>query len=428
MGVHERPGAWGRRAWMTGVAALVAGCAGRRRRAPAGLDLPADAWRRDLHELVEAVVDGHVAPFHTLSESALRAEVAALDARIPTLETVPIVAALRGLVASIGDAHTRLYTLAAFGPRLPIATRRDADGAHVYGARHAEAELLGARVLEVDGRPVQTVVRGLERIVSADTPHGRTAEATTLLVYPRLLHALGLSDGRDGARLLLQRSSGAATERGLVAIDDSRPYPRVSISERWDPVPLAERQPLRAYWYEYLPQHSALYLRYRECRQMRGESFGRFARSFLAARRDHEPERIVLDLRGNHGGDSSYLQSIIRPLARRPSAPVVCLVDQEVYSSGSMNAAQIQRRLGAVVVGTPTGGCPYTYGELGLHTLTRSGLVVSYSTRRFDDPEGRPIGPVVPDVEIPRRFDDHAAGRDRALAYALRAPLDADRS
>ena len=33
--------------------------------------------------------------------------------------------------------------------------------------------------------------------------------------------------------------------------------------------------------------------------------------------------------------------------------------------------------------------------------------------------DGRPPGPVVPDVEVPLHFDEYAVGRDPALAHAL---------
>lgn len=405
---------------MMGVASVLGGCAARRATPERGVPLPAAAWRSDLQEMIDTVVKGHVEPFHTITSAQLTTEVAALEAQIPNLSAPQIVVAFRRLLASIGDAHTRLYTPpSALGLRLPIESQWFGDGVYVVAAHHAHAELLGSRILEVDGRPVDPVVRGLEPIVSTDTIHGRRAEAAALVGFCSVLHARGLAAEPAGARLLLQDSTGRATERGLLGIDPARPSAWVHVAERWAPQPMAEREPSRHYWFSSIPERSALYVRYRSCLQMPTQPFRRFARSFLAARRRHEPERIVFDLRGNGGGNSGYLHYIMRPLQRRHTESIYCLVDEGVYSSGSMNAAELQRRLGATVVGSPSGGCPYFYGLIGQHTLTHCGLTLIYSRRLFKDPDDRPVGPVVPDVEIPRRFDDYAAGRDLALAHAL---------
>ncbi|MCA9709736.1 MAG: hypothetical protein KDK70_28110, partial [Myxococcales bacterium] len=235
-----------RRAWMTGAAALLGGCATARRPSRVRLDQPATAWRRDLHEMIDVVVERHVAPFHGTSEAQLQAQVSEVEARLPDLSAVERVVAFSMLLASVGDAHTRLETPAeVLGPRLPLATRSFSDGVYVIAAHHAHLELLGTRVLDVEGQPLDRALRAVEPMVSADTVHGRRAEAATLLGFPQVLHACGLTRGPKGARLLLQHGSGAARERGLLAVDSPGTASWVTVGQQWNPRPLAERNPRR---------------------------------------------------------------------------------------------------------------------------------------------------------------------------------------
>src|SRR5262249_21776527 len=120
--------------------------------------------------------------------------------------------------------------------------------------------------------------------------------------------------------------------------------------------------------------------------------------------------RLIVDLRNNGGGNSLVAEPLFRGIAarrqlRHPQPNVMVLIGPGTYSSAMMNAVDLRKRCGAVLIGQPTGGKPQSYGEIKFFDLPYSRLRVSYSTRFFrlldeDTPS------LVPDVMIEPTIDD----------------------
>jgi C-terminal processing protease CtpA/Prc len=134
-------------------------------------------------------------------------------------------------------------------------------------------------------------------------------------------------------------------------------------------------------------------------------------------------ERLVVDVRHNGGGDSSVDDPLIDGLESRASwrrrGRLFCLIDSGTFSSAVWTAHDLQR-LGAVMVGGPTGGRPNAYGNVQIMLLPNSRLEVSYSTRYFRLIEGADPPSLMPDVPAALTIDDVRTGRDPLLEAALR--------
>lgn len=89
------------------------------------------------------------------------------------------------------------------------------------------------------------------------------------------------------------------------------------------------------------------------------------------------------------------------------------------FSSGFMNARELQVEHKAVWIGEPSGQKPNAYGELKNFVLPNSNLRINYSTKFWElfPGEKRTFLPV--DVPVERTFADYAAGRDTTLEKAL---------
>jgi hypothetical protein len=77
------------------------------------------------------------------------------------------------------------------------------------------------------------------------------------------------------------------------------------------------------------------------------------------------------------------------------------------------------RRLGAVLVGSPTGGKPNSYGNVRTLQLPNSGLQVGYSTRYFQIVSGSDPEWIAPDLPVEPTIADLRAGRDALLDAAI---------
>jgi hypothetical protein len=78
-----------------------------------------------------------------------------------------------------------------------------------------------------------------------------------------------------------------------------------------------------------------------------------------------------------------------------------------------INAVQLRDEAGAILVGEPSGGKPWSYGEQRTFSLPRSGVTVFHSTRFFR------LG----DVDTPSLEPEIAAGISSADFFRSRDPF-----
>lgn len=110
----------------------------------------------------------------------------------------------------------------------------------------------------------------------------------------------------------------------------------------------------------------------------------------------------------------------IEPTAMPYDGRSVLLVGPQNSSAGFVLARDMQRSQAAVLVGQPTGGSQrgLNGGQLAWITLPASGVAVDIPlVAHFADGDPPDTG-VMPDVVVPQRFDDAAAGVDTDLEAA----------
>jgi hypothetical protein len=77
------------------------------------------------------------------------------------------------------------------------------------------------------------------------------------------------------------------------------------------------------------------------------------------------------------------------------------------------------RQLGAVLVGSPTGGKPNSYGNVSTLQLPNSLLQVGYSTRYYQIVSGSDPPWIAPGLAVEPTVADLRAGRDPLLEAAI---------
>jgi hypothetical protein len=95
------------------------------------------------------------------------------------------------------------------------------------------------------------------------------------------------------------------------------------------------------------------------------------------------------------------------------------LTGRNTFSSGFMNARELQVYTKALLAGEPSGQKPNAFGEVKEFFLPNTNLKVRYSTKYHELVEGetKPFLPV--DIMVERTFSDFVSGRDAALEKAL---------
>lgn len=371
-----------------------------------------NGWRQDLAELALEIGSHHPAPFTKVKEADWRAQIEDLDEQMPKLDDMQIEVGLLRIVAKIGDAHTRLYL-----PRLvqyPVRFIVFDDGVFVVGAAPPNEWSIGHKVVKVGNTGIDDALATIAALVPYENDADRLNQVQPLLSDPIAIKGTDLTLD-DQAHFTLDNGRELSVAAGA----------GVSIAPpKTLPLHLQGHTEL-AYWNTYVADQRLLYFQYNACGDDPHEKpFAEFAADTLAFADQHPVDRFVIDLRNNQGGNSRVIEPLVDGLVARPALAgrVFVLIGRTTFSSAMLNAIELKERLGAVLVGGPTGGNPNGFGEVKEFELPHSHLHAQYSTKRFSNDRYRGTS-VTPDIAVRVTGDDWFSGRDPAMDAVLAAPV-----
>jgi hypothetical protein len=419
----------------------------------AALPLPARPPPRDLAEArLQDVADLRLLPAydHSFSPYALRRwrlGIDALDEMAGALSPAGFEMAVSRLVALAGNAHTtvnKAQRVRDFG-RAPVRFGWFSGELYVVRATGPGMELLGRRVVSIDGRPIETMLADLSRYISGTAERARD-DSPPLMECPALLQAvwpdtdgqhltLGLDDGSLSQLDALPPAPDPFAQRPIMAIGPGRPWAGwKTVLDTVPEVPLSLREPERVAFSAPL-ENGGLYVRINgNDDDDRGPLAAQLAA--IAAGEPAEGWRwIALDLRFNDGGDELKTMDFTRALPGllRSDGQLWIVTGNATFSAAIIAAARAKHFVGsrAHIVGETMGDHNpfWTVGGPPL-VLRNSGIAIGHAAFKQDWVHGchsvrvcNPLqfiygvaaGDLSPEVTIGWSFADYAAGRDTVL-------------
>jgi tetratricopeptide (TPR) repeat protein len=399
------------------------------------------AWRADLRTLAEAIEREHPDPYRLTTKADFTRAVAALSDSIPRLPAHRIIVGLARLLATIGDGHTSLPLYFAAGVdfhALPLRLGVYDDGIYVEAADRAYADLVGARVTAIGGLPASDALRRVATLVSRDNDNWIATVAPHLLNRIEMLHALGMANSLTSAEITVN-ANGRTITRRVAALADPPvtgygvPF-LARLTHDWidardsaaAPVPLYQRRFEDLYFWEYLPEHDLLYIKWDQVQnRTHGPSALTVFREAMTAARERRPARTVIDIRNNTGGEGGLLPPIIREVVRTREIDepgrLFLVIGRRTFSAGQMMTSDLERYSTAVLVGEPSSAF-YT-GPAGhvMVDLPHSGITFAispdvYQMGAFPRDARRQATPRL--AAVPS-FEDYRTNRDPALEAVL---------
>jgi hypothetical protein len=394
-------------------------------------------WREDLAFLRTAMPARHANLFHTMTRAQFDSALTTIESRLPALTRHGVIVELERMLALVGDGHSNVGpwrdSVIAFHS-LPIAFHWYTEGLVVRAADSAHAGLLGARVVEIGSLPVDSAIARVRPLISRDNEMGIRAYTPFLVAMPEVLHATGITPDLEHVRLVVDQSGRRRTvtlgHAGLFPMltgDADRSWlPRAGWVDARDRAPAALwlSDPINPYWFRYLAGDRTLYCQINTIQQKASDSLGTFMARAIATADSAGAERFVLDLRLNGGGNGGYNKLILLPLIKsRYDVPnrLFVLTGRRTFSAAQMLVTELRKYSTAVFVGEPTASKGNHYGDSFRIVLPNSRVTVRVSTLWHQFVDSRDTRAMIePAIAAPLTFADYAAGRDAALAAAVR--------
>lgn len=375
------------------------------------IDLTPAQWEEDLNKLVEIVTTKHGSPFTYISKAAFYERVADIRRSIPHSSGVMNALAFRKLLATIGDGHTQVDLLTD-RPIFPIETYWFGDGLRLVAAPHDRPELLGAKLVSINGIPISRVTDGLKQYVyQHETSLSFRRSAAVLLPYADLLGDLNIT--RPGLNRFVFLSGG----RRVAALLKAGPATD-NLSRFAYKYPLWQRNGGQPWWQMELPDRS-IYVNWRSY-----DGLDENAAALLKQLDARHPKRLLIDLRDNGGGDFNFGRRFIDQLRTRPwlnkRGALYVLVGRRTFSAAMTNAVDFKKTTRAILVGETIGAKPNGWQESRSYFLPNSGIGFSVSIRYYSFLRG--FSEVRPDIAIPPRLSDWSDKLDAAVTRVLTLP------
>jgi len=374
-------------------------------------------WQRELQSLVDLLIAYHPRPFAYLPRERFLEQSRTLMASLATASEERAYLGLMRLFSGLRDGHCILsfpWALSAGPSALPISVFAFEEGVFITGTEDGRPELAGlagAELLTYGGRPAAQALQTAASYLPAENALMALHYGAQALRSGLVLADAGLAAVPGQARLGLRRRDGTLVEQ-VIATGLLKELEPAYIGPPARPA----QSPALDFWAEWLGD-SVFYLRYRRCRDAAG--FENLMREHLSLPRFPTVRRVVVDLRGNSGGDSRVIQPLVeglRQLGVRGSR-IVVLSDRGTLSA-AVDAILDLKTLGALHAGEAPGQRPNFNGNVRLVTTTSGRLSLNipttYQPRVAADPEQ-----LTPDLARPLRYADWMAQRDTLLNEIL---------
>jgi len=421
------------------AAALVISASAPRARA-SSLD-PA-TWRGDARFLVAAIDSIHPRPYRFHRRAEWDSAAAALEQRLPSLRYDQAVAGFSQFLALLGDGHSPLNFIQlpqhgqpvvapppgpGFDKAFAFEGQVFADGLWIVRATKAHADLLGARVLAINARPMTDVVAAFTPMTSADNPMWVLNVLPAFLRSPGYISAAGITrTPEEPLRLTLVDAKGKRREATIAAESQDSTTTWVSADANVPaPLPLTRALPGPWAFADLNDAAHTVFVRIREIGDDPAKgTMAHFTASLFAHVDSTGCQRLILDIRGNGGGNNYLNQPLMHALIARPAfehtGNLFVIADRGTFSAAVSLASDLERETNALFVGEPTGGAPNSPGDPAHVTLPASALIVRISTVFWQGSDPRdPRAFIGPDLPAMPTWADWLEHRDPALAAIL---------
>ena len=413
-----------------------------------------ESQRQDLDYFAKAMAFDRA--FSPATRAAAEARLSALKALPEALPSPKLHVALMQVTALADNGHSRMDPTADQGTLvLPLRVTRFAEGFYVMRVAAPYRDMLGGRVDSIDGQAIDHILPLLETL-RGGVEGLRREDAARFVVVQDLLYGLGIATDPKASTWTVTQSDGRVVARRLEAypLQQGQDLPE---GDRWlspEPVRGMEKN-----WIAYRPQSGELPETWRDfddpfrlfpatgsCAQVvrlqsiadtGGQKIAPFLAATETALRANQPCAVILDLRGDGGGNYTKAWHFAHALPGllAPGGYIFILTDPLTFSAAITTAAFVKDAGGdrVTIIGEPIGDRLSFYSEGGKACLPNLKVCMYFQTAKHDYGHACNdwhecfwlnwlypvrVKSLKPDIVLPLKFEDWNAGRDAAYFMA----------
>jgi len=390
-----------------------------------------EGWRSDIDFLGAEVGRRHPPTAGDPGFARFQAALASLRARVGDMSDEAIAVDIQKALAGIGDGHTSIIpipTATLNFATLPVDFYWFDDGVFIVGASSEQRSLIGARVSEIGGVAIETLVSRVTAMTSSDNASSAKWLGAQVMSYTGILRAAGAASTDQSTSLRVTDAAGM-TRSVSIAASSRQPIPRLfAFNGVSSATPRYLQRPDRAYWLDTLPEQRTVYVAFNVVQNdpPPQEGLAAFTARLGSLLQTGRFTRLIIDVRLNNGGDNRLLSPIVEGLKSFEAASsdnrLFVIIGRSTFSAAQNFVNQVERSTHAVFVGEPSGSRPNFPGDDSDIPLPYSKLHVQIASHFYQDSSPTDTRTaIVPQIAVPVRSQDYFGNRDPAFDAALQA-------
>ena len=394
--------------------------------------LTAQQWQADLDYLQETVHTEFPFLFKKISQKAWDQQVSDLRAEIPTLAEHEIKVGMTRMVSAFAYGHTQIpFSTLAKDAVLPINLYHFKDGIYVEGVQKAHTEALGAKVLSINGIPIEQALAKIRPVVPAENDQYFKGYGLRFLTVPMVLHAQGITETlQQEVTLGLEKDDKEFTHSftAIPLAEMSRDYLFTIPNENWISARGSEETPYylkhlkeKYFYFELLEGTKTLYVRQSSVFDHSEETLKDFYARLFEYIDTQGVEKLIYDVRLNGGGNNYNNIHFIKGIMARPKinkeGNFFYIIGRNTFSACQNLTNDVETYTEAILVGESTSENKNFYGDTKLVQLPNSGLKTYLSYAWWQDkPQWENAEATTPNFYAEPTFEEFVSNQDPVLA------------
>jgi len=358
----------------------------------------------------------------------------ALKRQLPELKSYEVSCEMMRLLALLKDGHTELnigQKEVGFH-RLPLNLYFFENELYIVAAHQKFAKLIGGKITHIGKYTTQEAFEKLKQNMSHDNSVEFLHAGPGYMTLTELLHYLKITENTQKMALKITLPVGKAVSQTFDGLDYNTyiqgPWTNY-FREYKTQTPLYLSKQRTYYWHRYLADKKTMYFNWRRINnQKRKPSIKRYINKLFKEIDAVRPDKLVIDLRLNNGGNYNLSRPMITAIRARAwlnqPGKIWVITGRTTFSAATMACVFLKNETAATVVGEPGRTHPNKSDNNEVMRLPNSNFLIEYTTRIKKHLPQHPDWDRVPvDVTIPPRFNDYKQGKDTALEYILSKQL-----
>ncbi|MEO0527434.1 MAG: tetratricopeptide repeat protein [Bacteroidota bacterium] len=403
---------------------------------PAQKTLNSAQWQEDLRFLQSTVHKDYSFLFVKTTPEIFDAAIETLYTNIPDMEEHEIIVGMSRIIALFEYGHTDIsFNQKPFEfHNFPFNLYEFNDGIYLQGVHKDYERALGAEVLKINEVPILDARNAVYPAVNSENEQYFKAFGINYLRIPEVLHAQGITDKLENSVTLTLSKDGTTFTQTFKSLPKGEKVPtkysHVFNDENWLEARDQTSSPLylkhldKIYFFEYLAEEKAVYVRHSQIQDDREEDTQTFYTRVFDFIENNDVEKLILDLRLNGGGNNyknkPVITGIIETKKINKVGSLFVIIGRRTFSACQNLVNELDNYTNVTFVGEPTAENLNFYGDTRPVALPNSKIPVYLSFAWWQDkPVWENADWTTPNIPIDMSFEEYRSNQDPVLEAAL---------